>query len=202
MGIKFLTESETCELFGQIGKDTGPNAVRNLAIFTVAKYCALRVSEIGMLLIRDYDPMRGQIYCRREKGSLNNTIRIIDRDVRSALDAYYQERIRIAADSPHLFLSSRKLPISRQQLHVLMKKYCMDTSIDPAKRHFHALKHTRAVELAEMGVNAQDVQWWLGHKRIDNTLIYMQFTTKQQERLYEFLEKYERKNTWQIPDRP
>lgn len=193
MGIKFLTENETWELFGQIRKDTGRNAVRNLAIFAVAKYCALRVSEIGMIRIRDYDPVRGQLYCRREKGSLNNTIRIIDGDVRDAINAYYQERIQLAADSPFLFLSSRKSPISRQQLHVLMKKYCRATSIDPSKRHFHALKHTRAVELAELGVNAQDVQWWLGHKRIDNTLIYMQFTTKQQERLYEFLEKNERK---------
>lgn len=67
------------------------------------------------------------------------------------------------------------------------QKYCRNTSIPADKHHFHVLKHTRAVQLADLGVNVQDIQWWLGHKKIENTLIYMQFTTAQQDRLYRYL---------------
>lgn len=189
--IKYLNEWEKKELFKAIRQDTRKNATRNLAIFLVAKYCALRVSEIHMIRIDDYNPGLSQIYCRREKGSNNNTLRIVDPTVKNALDAYFAERLQISSDNQALFLSSHKKPISRQQLDVLFKQYSSFTSIALDKRHFHVLKHTRAIELADMGVNVQDIQWWLGHKKINNTLIYMQFTTKQQEQLYLYLAKQE-----------
>ena len=189
--IKYLNEWEKKELFKAIRQDTRKNGTRNLAIFLVAKYCALRVSEIQMIRIDDYNPGLSQIYCRREKGSNNNTLRIVDPTVKNALDAYFAERLQISSDNQALFLSSHKKPISRQQLDVLFKQYSSFTSIALDKRHFHVLKHTRAIELADMGVNVQDIQWWLGHKKINNTLIYMQFTTKQQEQLYLYLAKQE-----------
>ena len=45
------------------------------------------------------------------------------------------------------------------------------------------------MELAELGVDLKNIQWWLGHKNISNTLIYLQFTTRQQDALYRFLEE-------------
>lgn len=188
--LNYLLPSETEELFDTIKKDRSKNARRNMSIFQIAKYCGLRASEIGLIKIRDYDPQRQQIYCRRLKHSQSNMMRIIDPDVLNAMDCYYTERmLDKRSECQALFLSNKGNPVSRKQLDVLMKKYSSDTSIPEEKRHFHVLKHTRAVELADVGVNVQDIQWWLGHKRIDNTLIYMQFTTKQQENLYRYLEK-------------
>lgn len=187
--INYLLPTETKELFNVIKNDHSKNAIRNMSIFQIAKYCGLRASEIGLITINDYDPSRQQIYCRRLKHSQSNTMRIIDPDVINALNSYYSERIlNHDSGSKALFISNKGNPISRKQLDVLMKKYSSATSIPEEKRHFHVLKHTRAVELADTGVNVQDIQWWLGHKRIDNTLIYMQFTTKQQENLYKYLE--------------
>lgn len=189
--LGYLLPSETKELIAEIAKDKGKNAVRNMAIFRLAIYGGLRASEIRLIRISDYDPQRKQIYCKRLKHSCSNTLRIIDRYVLDALDDYYERRIHHPVSTDALFLSNKGNPISRKQLDVLTKKYCSRTTIPASKHHFHVLKHTRAVQLADCGVNVQDIQWWLGHKRIENTLIYMQFTTRQQEHLYHYLQEQE-----------
>lgn len=186
--IKYLTASETDELFKSIIQRHTVHQERNLAIFYIATYCALRVSEIGRLKIFDYDCRLKQIYCRRKKNSNNNTIRIIDKKVTEALENYLDIRCKVFPDSDILFISQKGNPMSRQMLDKLMKFYCEGTSIPTEKRHFHLLKHTRAIELSEKGLRMEDVQWWLGHKNIKNTQIYAQFTTKQQEAIYRHLQ--------------
>lgn len=185
--IGYLLPHETTDLFTEIKNEKGKNATRNLAIFEIAIYAGLRASEIRLIRIGDYDPQRQQIYCKRLKHSCSNTLRIIDDHVLQALDLWYKCRIQQSYDTDALFISNKGNPISRKQLDVLTKKYCRNTSIPADKHHFHVLKHTRAVQLADLGVNVQDIQWWLGHKKIENTLIYMQFTTAQQNRLYNYL---------------
>ena len=192
--LKYLTEEETDELYQIINQDKTLHSTRNRAIFYVAKYCALRASEIGMINLTDYRPIWKTLFCKREKNSLNNTIKIIDDDVLQALDDYYKQRIKMDVDSKVLFISQKGTPISRKTLHWLMKKYCAQTSISIDKHHMHTLKHTRAIELANSGADIKDIQWWLGHRNVNNTLIYMQYTTRQQEALYEKLEKENRKN--------
>ena len=65
-----------------------------------------------------------------------------------------------------------------------MKYYGKNAGLPEEKSHFHVLKHTRAVELADLGLDTKEVQFWIGHKNIANTEIYLQFTTTQQNTLY------------------
>lgn len=192
--LKYLKEEETAELFVIIKNDKCRHTARNQAIFYLAKYCALRVSEVGMLRMQYYNDWRMEIYCEREKGSLSNTLRIIDPETISYLKEYLAVRPFQYPASDRLFPSQKGNPISRQQLDRIMKYYCKKTSIPEEKHHFHVLKHTRAIELGNIGLDIKEIQWWLGHKNINNTLIYLQFTTTQQEILYEKLAKRGKKN--------
>lgn len=187
--IKYLKAAELKSLFSAIRKDCSRHRSRNLALFSVAEYCALRVSEVSLLREDDYCRETHEIYCHRLKGSRNNMLRIIDPDIYSALDDYLTIKKKLYPQSPYMFVSQLGSPISRQSLDILMRSYCAETDITPDKHHFHVLKHTRAVELAEYGVDIKDVQFWLGHMNVQNTLVYMQFTTKQQELLYWKLKK-------------
>ena len=184
--IKYLLPREKQELFDVIKHDTSSYAVRNLAMFYIAEYCALRASEVGNIKLEHIQNRNGflQIYCERLKGSRNNTLRIIEPEVSAALVEYLKIRSSIVCYSPYLFLSQRKTPISRKTLDGIMKEYCSKTHIPSDKHHFHVLKHTRAVELGDKGLAIQDIQWWLGHVNINNTIIYSQFTTAQQEHMY------------------
>lgn len=182
--IKYLTQREREQLFRQIEKDPGRHALRNRALFKLSYYCALRAGEPGLLYESDLNMISSQIYCRREKNSNNNTIRILDQEVIIALTEYLQVKPFIYPETPLLFPSQKGTPLSRQMIDSLIKKYSQNTSIPEDKHHFHVLKHSRAVDLANLGFDLKDIQWWLGHKNISNTMIYMQFTTHQQEALY------------------
>jgi len=181
--IKYFTQQETKRLFDAIDTLKSIHTVRDLAIFRVAYRCGLRASEIAMIKLQDYNKDKGEIYCKRLKGSKNNTIRFDDKTKR-AIDQYIEEN-NIIDDNESIFKSQKNKPISRQTLDYLIKKYCNLASIaDKTKYHFHTLKHTTAVHLAESDMDIKELQWWLGHKSVTNTEIYFQFTTRQQERMY------------------
>ena len=186
--IKYLTQLETKALFNTIHDLESTHSLRDLAIFRVAYRCGLRVSEIPLLRLDDYNSAKGELYCKRLKGSCNNTIRL-DNKTKSVLDEYISQE-KILLNSEIIFTSQKNNPISRQTLDYLMKKYCSLAGIsDTKKYHFHALKHTTAVHLAESDMDIKELQWWLGHKAVTNTEIYFQFTTRQQDRMYAKLDE-------------
>ncbi len=183
--IKYLTSQELETLFTRIRNDyDSKHYYRNLALFHLSQYCALRVSEPCQMRLSDYDPELQTIYCRRQKGSNSNTIRIVDTELIDILTSYLNFRKELYEPSEYLFPSQKGGPLSRQMLDHLFRYYCKDTNIPDSKRHFHVLKHTRAVQLGNLGLDIKEIQWWLGHKNLSNTLIYAQFTTAQQDTLY------------------
>lgn len=182
--IKFLFPDEKRRLYLALEADTSKYHIRNKAIFMLAEYAALRASEVGGITLDNLNLPDRLIYCSRLKQSNNNTLRILDDAVLKALTDYMYYRQEHAITSKFLFVSQKGAPISRKTLDELMKKYCAAAGIPTDKAHFHALKHTRAVEMAELGLDTKEVQYWLGHKSIKNTEIYLQFTSRQQETLY------------------
>jgi integrase/recombinase XerD len=186
--IKYFTQQETTRLFSSIENYENIHAIRNLATFRVAYRCGLRASEIGMIRLEDYNMFKGELYCKRLKGSNNNTIRL-DTKTKYFLDKYINDN-NIISQSEILFKSQKNKPISRFTLDYLMKKYCILAQIDDIrKHHFHTLKHTTAVHLAESNMDIKELQWWLGHKSVSNTEIYFQFTTRQQDKMYAKLDQ-------------
>lgn len=192
--IKYLSSEQTKELYKVIDSDRKLHSVRNRAIIKLGKYCALRASEIGMLKIDDYNTVSQTIFCERLKGSLDNTLRIVDNEVIDAMTDWLEVRslmVERKGDTPYLFISQEGTPISRKTLDTIFKSYCAKTSIPKDKRHFHVLKHTRAIELGEAGFDIKDIKFWLGHKNVNNTYKYLQYTTAQQRMLYDKLSNYQ-----------
>ena len=185
--IKYLYTDEKERLYAAIEKCSSMHTARNKSMFRLAKYCGLRASEVGLLYTDFFNPSKREIYCRRLKNGKNNTLRIIDTDVYNSLIDYLKIKDSIYGSSQYLFPSNRGTHISRQMLDVLMKRFCAEAKIRKDKAHFHALRHTRAIELAESGLGVREIQYWLGHTDIKNTEIYLQFTTRQHENMYQKL---------------
>lgn len=191
--IKYLLIEEYNELINTIQKidNSSKFSLRNLSAFLIAEYCGLRASEIGMIRFTDYNNHLSSptIFCRRLKGSVSNTLKIVDPRVIETMNNFYEMRLQNPNHGQYLFASKSEKPLDRRTLDYLMKYYCSFTSIPAEKWHFHTLKHTRAMELIENvnGIDIRDVQWWLGHKYISNTMIYLNYSVQAQQKLYEKL---------------
>lgn len=182
--IKYLYPNEKEALFQTIDATDSRHRIRNRAIFYLAEYAALRASEVGLIQLSDINPCTNEIFFRRLKNSKSNRLRLIDDNVISALQDYLDYRREKKIESNFLFPSQKGNPISRKTLDQVMKRYCFLAALPCEKAHFHVLKHTRAVELADLGLDTKEVQFWTGHRNIANTEIYLQFTTTQQNTLY------------------
>jgi site-specific recombinase XerD len=191
--IKYFTEEELDAIFKALEhrRKTATtefalkNAIRDEALFKVMFYCALRVSEVIALNVEDYNTIKKEIHCKRLKGGINNTLRIIDSDVLQALNRHIRENVPTGS----LFMNIRdnKL-LSRKTVDYIVKDLCMEAKIsNKSKWHCHTFRHSKAIELAESGLDIKEIQYWLGHKSISNTQLYFEFTSNQYNTMYKKL---------------
>ena len=66
-----------------------------------------------------------------------------------------------------------------------MRDHCQRAGIAAPLNHFHVLRHSIAVHLAEAGTDAALIQDWLGHKSIMSTMVYLKITNKLRDRAAE-----------------
>ena len=171
--IKFLTQTELRRLLACIKK----SSKRDYAIFLMAYRHGLRASEVGILTVDDLDFPHRRVRIHRLKNSLSG-VHPMQADEMKAVRAFLRAR---TFDSPILFTSKRRDPISRRQLDNLMKLYGEAASLPAEKRHFHALKHSIATHLLDAGADLSFVQDWVGHASIKNTVIYAQLTSHRRD---------------------
>lgn len=76
----------------------------------------------------------------------------------------------LEADSDFLFLS-RQGRLSRQQMHRLFREYGELAGLN-VPVHPHMLRHACGYALADDGIDTRLIQDYLGHKNIQNTVIY------------------------------
>jgi len=62
-----------------------------------------------------------------------------------------------------------------------MKRYGKKAGIPEDKCHFHVLKHSIATHLLDAGADIRFVQDWIGHKNIQNTVVYAQISNRARE---------------------
>jgi site-specific recombinase XerD len=75
-----------------------------------------------------------------------------------------------------IFLSRHNEPISRSQIDRLMRYYAHRAGWNPRMCHCHAFKHACCTHLLSKGYNVEQVQDWVGHANIANTMIYARIT--------------------------
>ena len=164
--IKYLTQEETRALFRVIEKK------RDRAIFLVAYCHGLRPSEVGLVQAAEVDLARGRISITRLKNGNSGEHPMQPGETR-AVRAWMKERDPSRAV---LFYGQGQQPLSRRYLHDLMNQYGEKAGIPQDKRHFHVLRHSIATHLLDAGADIRFVQDWLGHKNIQNTVVYAQIT--------------------------
>jgi len=174
---KYLTPEEIQALLNACASNA-----RDHAIFRLAYHHGLRVSEIGMIQMRDYHPSMRKDYDRlvidRLKGSFGGDTVLVE-----AAAAAIRKWVKKRGQAPGpMFISRNHGRIGRTMLHYLMKHYCLLAGIADEKAHFHALKHTcGTIMLSVLKESIVDVQHHLGHADIRSTMVYAKLTEQANE---------------------
>ncbi len=130
---------------------------------------ALRVSEAINLKWNDIDWQDGRVSIKRLKGSISG-VHPLSADELRILKSLFKNK-----KSPYIFISSQNKPIVavsvRKFIARLGVKIGLDFSIHP-----HMIRHTSAINFLTETKNLFLTKEFLGHREIDNTLIYLKLT--------------------------
>ncbi|MFP5246823.1 MAG: site-specific tyrosine recombinase XerD, partial [Thermoanaerobaculia bacterium] len=148
-----------------------PDGLRDAAMLELLYATGLRVSELIKVRI-DEVVMDAGFLRTIGKGSKERIVPFGD----TAKDVILQflEKGRPELDKhgdPHLFLSRRGRPMTRQSFWMKIVRHARDAGV---KSHIspHVLRHSFATHLLENGADLRSVQMMLGHADISTTQIY------------------------------
>jgi len=180
--IKYLTKKEIKKLFWSIEKSKNENKyrLRDLVFFNLAYYCWLRISEISLIKLDNFNKDVWQIYIKRLKWSNNSTI-VLDKQRLLLLKKYIRE-YRIKEDSEFLFKTKTWKLVWKPTIEYLVGKY---KDMSKLKHfHFHMLKHSIAVHLLEIWLSIFELKNYLWHKSINSTMVYSSFSSQMNRDIY------------------
>ena len=166
---KFLSMDEVQRLLNAIPDHK--NTVRDKCMLLVCFIHGLRVSELCNLRLQDLDLISNKLYVNRLKNGFSVQHPIQPRE-QSALVSWLAMRPQyLEADSDFLFLSRQGGRLSRQQMHRLIREYGELAGLNVSV-HPHMLRHSCGYALADDGIDTRLIQDYLGHRNIQNTVIY------------------------------
>ena len=161
-----------------------PLGLRDRAMLELMYASGLRVSEI-VGLPKDAVDLEAGILRVSGKGGKQRLVPF-GRSAARWLTRYL-ESSRPALDrrrSPHLFLSSRAGPMTRQRFWQLIETHGRTAGIS-SRLTPHSLRHSFATHLLEHGADLRALQMMLGHADIATTQVYTQVSRSRLRRVYD-----------------
>ena len=153
--------------------------LKHQAALSVAYGAGLRVSEVGMLKVRDVDSERMLLRVEKGKGGQYRNA-MLSTDLLALLRQGWQvgRQQGVMHRAGWLFPGQHALkPISPRQLHRIVVEAAQ--AADIAKRVGpHTLRHSFATHLLEDGTDIRVIQVLLGHAKLENTAFYTKVATR------------------------
>lgn len=154
---KYLLSSELTHLVALLERSEGRDAV---LLLTLLKTGA-RAQELLNVAVTDLNKESQTIFIQGSKGSRDREIPLPPK--------LFKKLLAIAPASGPIF------PISYKRLFQIWQEY------KPVNKKLHSLRHTFAIELYKKTKDLRLVQTALGHKSINNTMIYSDYLYSQEE---------------------
>jgi len=147
--------------------------------------CGLRLDEARHLEVSDIDSQRMMIHVHRGKGAKDRYVALPQPTL------HWLRRYWLTHRHPRLLFPARghKTTDAKQAIQP-MAKSSVQSAFRQAKRAagvqkkgvaVHTLRHSYATHLLEAGVNLRVIQRYLGHSRLETTMLYLHLTQKGQE---------------------
>ena len=158
--------------------------LRDFAMFSLLYATGLRVSELVHLRLDQIDLVRGCLMTLG-KGAKERAIPIGERAL-LAQSAYLKDArasLMQSQESPYLYVSLKKQPMTRQRFFQILKEYAQKAGVRK-KISPHIIRHSFATHLVEGGADLRAVQMMLGHEDLASTEIYTHVDKSRLNALY------------------
>jgi site-specific recombinase XerD len=166
--VTTIPESEIRKMAESVDVKTG-------AIIALMYEVGLRVSEVGKLKCGDLDLKNWNIYVRRSKGSVSSLLPIVSDWVKEILLKYMEIRKPQSPDEP-LFPGYDGKGLSFTRVSTIVKSVLERFGYGNARPH--DIRHSRATNLLNAGIDVVTVSHILGHKSLSSTSRYLHLVTE------------------------
>lgn len=147
-------------------KKTPRHGHRNDTLLLMMFRHALRVSEAVLLRWEQVDFIQSLLHVQRMKNGRPATHPLQGDTIRAL-----RRLQRLYPTSPHVFCTAQRVPLSPRRAHRIVAEAGKAAGL-PFTIHPHMLRHSTGFYLANKGIDTRAIQAYMGHARIENTVIY------------------------------
>jgi site-specific recombinase XerD len=166
-------------------------SAHNHAFLSTVYSCGLRLQEARHLEVSDIDSSRLMIHVHRGKGAKDRMVPLPQATL-SLLRKHWATHKHPRFIFPALGRSGKSdglSPIAVSTVQGALRSAKAAAGIQKRGVSVHTLRHSYATHLLEAGVNLRVIQRYMGHSRLETTMIYLHLTTKGQEDAYKIIDQ-------------
>ena len=178
--IKFLTEKEVALL--RKGARKTRNPIRNELMILMLYRHGLRETELCRLTMNQVDLEEARLHITRIKGG-NNFSHPIEGEELRMIRRYIRSKATKNGSHPWLFISEQGNQLARGTVIAAVKACAAEGGITKSVSP-HMLRHGCGYYLANKGYDLRVIQDYLGHRQVQNTVIYTKLSGKQFEGMW------------------
>lgn len=154
----------------------------NYAYLSTVYSCGLRLSEGLNLQVSDIDKNRMLIHVHRGKGAKDRLVPLPE-DTYHLLRQYWPTHKNPDLIFPALGRGQNLGPTSKNPMSIegvqgAFRRAKVAAGIKKRRVSIHTLRHCYATHLLEAGVNIRAIQRYMGHARLETTMVYLHLTQR------------------------
>ena len=166
----------------------------NYTFLSTVYSCGLRLSEALSLQVSDIDSQSMMIHIHRGKGAKDryvplshNTLNLLRRYwiTHKNPNLIFPARGRGNNDSPYT-----TNPMAIDSVQGAFRRARAAAGINKRHVSIHTLRHCYATHLLEAGTNPRVIQRYMGHSKLETTMVYFHFTQKGTENAYRIIDNF------------
>lgn len=157
----------------------------NYVYLSTVYSCGLRLDEGRHLEVSDIDSQRMMIHVHRGKGAKDRYVPLPPSTL-ALLRAYWRTHKHPRLIFPALGRTRTSVhesvhPMAKSSVQGAFRQAKHAAGVAKKGVSIHTLRHSYATHLLEAGVNLRVIQRYMGHARLETTMLYLHLTQKGQE---------------------
>ncbi len=168
---EYLLEAEIDRLMKAAGA-AGRHGLRDRCLILTAYRHGLRVSELVDLRWSQVDFKQAELHVRRMKNGTPSVHPIMGDELREL-----RKVKRRYSDSPFIFVTELGGPMTTSTVQKIIARAGNNAEI-PFPVHPHMMRHSTGYRLVNDGWDTRRIQAYLGHRSIQQTVIYTQLSSR------------------------